>query len=315
MRRLLESVVVLLALTAPVSAAGDGGAYSLEDGATVIGWVERYTVRGDESLHEVALRTGLGYNEVVGANPGIDPWTPEEGTAIVIPKLWVLPHAPQEGIVINLAEMRLYHYIKAGGRKLVRTYPVGIGREAFDTPTGTYVILEKKKDPAWTVPESVREEDPSLPPVVPPGPDNPLGEFALRLSNPAYLIHGTNRPLGIGRRVSHGCIRMYPGDIARLYRAVEPGTPVRIAYQPVKAGERGGVVYVEAHRGYLAESGSLWDLAVGLLRERGLLGRTDSALLHEALEGRTGVPVAVTNPPSPPPVKGRNQVPPAERIN
>lgn len=294
----MKATVALLALfllfCAP-EARGGGGAYSLPEGDSVVGLPGSYAITGGESIHEAALRAGLGYSEVAQANPGVDPWLPGDGTEIVMPTMWVLPHAPREGIVVNLAEMRLYHYFEAGGRSLVRTYPVGIGREAFDTPTGSYAVAQKLRDPSWTVPETIRAEDPSLPAVVPPGPENPLGRFALQLSDPSYLIHGTNRPLGIGRRVSHGCIRMYPGDIASLFGAAAPGTPVRIVYQPVKVGRRHGAVYVEAHRGYMEESESgLWERAEERLAEEGLLGETDSALLHRALRERTGVPLRVT---------------------
>lgn len=285
-------LTLFVLLYAPAAQCG-GGAYSLHDGVSVIGLPGSYAITGGESLHEAALRAGLGYSEVAHANPGVDPWLPGEGTEIVMPTMWVLPNAPREGVVVNLAEMRLYHYFEAKGRRFVRTYPVGIGREAFGTPTGYYTVIQKLEDPPWMVPESIREEDPTLPAVVPPGPENPLGRLALRLSDPAYLIHGTNRPLGIGRRVSHGCIRMYPGDIAGLFKAVAPGTPVRIVYQPVKVGQRDGSVYVEAHRDYMTEAESLWDSALELLARQGLLGKTDSAILHRALSEREGVPVKV----------------------
>jgi L,D-transpeptidase ErfK/SrfK len=289
--RLLAIGAALLAfvpLSTPVGAAGEVFPFG-----EVVGAIGSYDVSGDESLHEVAVKKGLGYNEIADANPGIDPWMPREGTKLVIPTLWVLPEAPFEGIVVNLAEMRLFHYIEAGGRKLVRTYPVGIGTEAFDTPTGSFTIKEKLEDSFWVVPESVREEDPSLPAVVPPGPDNPLGAFGLRLSNTAYLIHGTNRPFGIGRRVSHGCIRMYPEDIKELHGAVEPGAPVSIIYQPVKFGSRGGVLYVEVHS-YFNTAAALMREAVAILKRRGFLDKVDMALLRRAIEERTGVPVPVT---------------------
>lgn len=290
------ALVALLLLLCSPEARGGGGAYSLGEGDSVIGLPGSYTLRGGESLHEAALNAGLGYGEVAQANPGVDPWLPGDGTEIVLPTMWVLPQAPREGIVVNLAEMRLYHYFEADGRRLVRTFPIGIGREAFDTPTGSYTVAQKLQNPSWTVPKSIRAENPSLPAIVPPGPENPLGRFALRLSDPSYLIHGTNRPLGIGRRVSHGCIRMYPGDIAALFKAVAPGTPVRIVYQPVKVGRRDGAVFVEAHRGYIEEDESaLWERAVGLLAEGGLLGETDSALLHRALGELTGLPLSVTS--------------------
>ncbi len=196
-------------------------------------------------------------------------------------------------IVINLAELRLY-LVSAADRGLsVITFPIGIGREGMDTPLGSYRIIEKIKDPSWTIPVSMRAEYPELPAVVPPGPDNPLGSHALRLSNPAYLIHGTNKPLGVGRRVSHGCIRMYPEDIRRLFRMVERGTRVVITYQPVKIGLRGDAPYIEVHRDYLDPGSELQD-AVGLLKRRGLLDRVDTGLLYRAIQERRGVPVRLS---------------------
>jgi L,D-transpeptidase ErfK/SrfK len=242
----------------------------------------------------MAVAAGLGYREMVDANASVDPWVPGDGTAVRVPRFWVLPEGPRRGIVVNLAEMRLYHYFNKDGKKLVATYPVGIGREAFDTPQGAYRISHKTKDPTWIVPESILKDNPDFPRVVPPGPNNPLGKYALRLSGTEYLLHGTNRPFGIGRRVSHGCIRMYPGDIEELFGATKEGERVRVVYQPVKAGERGGEVFVEVHKDYLKEGEELWAETTRMLSRLGLLEGTDSGLLHFALEARTGVPFVVS---------------------
>lgn len=154
--------------------------------------------------------------EIAAANPGVDPFVPEPGRRIVIPTEWILPDAPiRNGIIVNIAEMRLF-LLRAERARMVATFPIGVGDEGTETPVGVYSIVEKVKNPAWNVPRSIRVEQPDLPAVVPPGPDNPLGSRALRLSDRTLLIHGTNRPWGIGTRSSHGCIRLYEEDIARL---------------------------------------------------------------------------------------------------
>ena len=223
-------------------------------GTDIIGELQVTTSRYEDTLADIARRYDLGYEEIVAANPGVDPWLPGKGTQVVLPTQFVLPGGVRQGIVLNLASMRLFYYPKSGPNKPaeVITHPVGIGREGWQTPQGKAYITEKIANPPWTVPESVLREhaeqgDP-LPSVVPPGPDNPLGEFALRLSLPGYLIHGTNKPWGVGIRVSHGCVRLYPEDIARLYPEVPVGTPVRIINEPYLAGWRNGQLYLEAHQ-------------------------------------------------------------------
>ena len=228
-----------------------------------MGIVQIATARQEDTLPDLARRYDLGYEEIVAANPGMDPWLPGEGAQVVLPTQFVLPDVPREGLVVNLAAMRLFYYPKPGAGEPpgVITHPIGIGREGWRTPQGTLHITEKIVQPTWTVPASVRREhakkgDP-LPPVVPPGPDNPLGEFAMRLSLPNYLIHGTNQPWGVGLRVSHGCVRLYPEDIARLFPEVPKGTRVTIVNQPYVAGWRNGQLYLEAHPP-LAEEAKRW---------------------------------------------------------
>lgn len=222
-------------------------------GEHIIGELTAVRATRDETLLDVALRHDVGHEAIVAANPEIDPWLPQEGAWITLPTQFILPDAPREGIVINLPEMRLYYYPEpaAGERALVITHPISIGSEGRDLPMGLSRVGEKKANPSWVVPQSIRAEHARagepLPPVVPPGPDNPLGEYAMRLGTSSYLIHGTNRPFSIGMRVSHGCIRMYPEDIAALFPRVPSGTPVRIINQPFKAGWRADELYVEAH--------------------------------------------------------------------
>lgn len=207
----------------------------------------------EDTLLDIARRFDLGYSDIVNANPGVDPWLPGEGTRVLVPNRFILPDAPHEGIVINLAEMRLYYYppVKHGQSKQVITHPIGVGREGWTTPLGKARIIQKRKDPTWTPPASIRaehlEKGDVLPDVVPAGPDNPLGAYAMRLSMPGYLLHGTNRPYGVGLRVSHGCIRLFPEDIEHLFNIVPVNTPVEIIYQPYKAALHNGELYLEAH--------------------------------------------------------------------
>jgi len=219
----------------------------------LIGFEETIAADYDDTLLDIARRYSIGQEEILLANPEVDRWLPGEGKPVVIPSRYVLPDAPREGLVLNLPEMRLYHYPEPaeGETREVQTYPVSIGRMDWATPLGVTKVTRKQKDPPWYPPESIRREhaeqgDP-LPRVVPPGPDNPLGRHAIRLGIPAYLIHGTNKAYGVGMRVSHGCVRMLPEDIEALFPQVDRGTKVHIINQPVKAGWYGGKLYLEVH--------------------------------------------------------------------
>lgn len=219
----------------------------------MVGELQAVQANREETLLDMALRYGLGHEEIVAANPDIDPWLPEQGAWVTLPTQFILPDAPRKGIVINLPEMRLYYYPepKPGETPVVITHPISIGSEGRNLPMGLSRITEKRVKPSWRVPKSIRAEheregDP-LPAVVPPGPDNPLGEYSMRLGSSSYLIHGTNRTFSIGMRVSHGCIRLYPEDIESLYPLVPRETPVNIINQPFKAGWLADELYVEAH--------------------------------------------------------------------
>jgi L,D-transpeptidase ErfK/SrfK len=219
----------------------------------VVGTLRVITVNEEDTLSDIARRFNLGYEEIVNANPDVDPWLPGTGTEIVIPTQFVLPDAPRKGIVINLAAMRLFYFPKAapGEPQKVITHPLGIGRVEWKTPEGTTKIASKKENPTWIPTPSIRKEhakngDP-LPAVVPPGPDNPMGSHVLKLAWPNYAIHGTDKPPSIGLRGSHGCLRMYPEDIARIYGKVPVGTPVRVVNQPRLLGWRGRALYLQAY--------------------------------------------------------------------
>lgn len=204
-----------------------------------------YRASYQDTLLDVARRFKLGYVEMVAANPGTDPWLPGEGADLVLPTVHLMPDAEPQGIVINLADMRLYFFDAPGGAP--RSYPIGIGREGLTTPLGETKVVRKAENPTWRPTARMRAEDPTLPEVVPPGPENPLGTRALYLGWSQYLIHGTNKPWGVGRRVSSGCIRMYPEDVEELYELVKIGTKVTVVDQPVKLGWIDGELYLEAH--------------------------------------------------------------------
>ncbi|HEX2492160.1 MAG TPA: L,D-transpeptidase family protein [Steroidobacter sp.] len=222
---------------------------------SVIGEIQYAIARHEDTLLDIGRRHGIGYEEIVAANPGVDPWLPGEGTRVLVPSRYIVPNDVREGVVISLAEHRLYYFPrpKPGEAPVVETYPVSIGKMDWKTPLGLTRILDKRVRPTWYPPESVRREHEAdgrpLPKAVPPGPDNPLGEYAMRLDIPggAYLIHGTNRPAGVGMQVTHGCIRMFPEDIERFFKIVPVKTPVRMIDRPYKMGWKGDDLYIEVH--------------------------------------------------------------------
>jgi L,D-transpeptidase ErfK/SrfK len=235
----------IFALFAAVLLTGQIPATRAAQGDDIVGGITYAMTARGETLMELAQRQDLGVLELSAVNQGVNVWTPGFGTWVELPTAHILPDAPRRGIVINLAELRLYFFPPGGAA--VQTYPIGIGREGLGTPLGATTIARKAESPTWRPTEGKRKEDPSLPAVVPPGPENPLGDYALYLGWPLYLIHGTNKPDGVGRRVSRGCIRMYPDNIARLYPQVPTGTPVRVVDQPVKVGWSNGELYLEVH--------------------------------------------------------------------
>ena len=272
--------------------------------ADLVGQMGSHVTVFEDNLLDVARANDLGFVEIRAANPGLDPWLPGANVRIVLPTAHLLPDAPREGIVINLPEMRLYYFPDSGDAP--ETYPIGIGREGWTTPTGSSRIVRKAAGPSWYPPESIRAERPELPAVVAPGEDNPLGSHALYLDWPAYLIHGTNRPWGIGRRVSSGCIRMYPEDIVTLFEKIPVGTPVTVVDQPIKMGWVDGELFVEAHPTQtqvdMLEIEGRFDQEVPL----GILGQVESfaaetgtrtvdwAAVLAAVKERRGYPVRVS---------------------
>lgn len=272
---------------------------------TVIGEPQIVFTRDENTFSDLAREYGLGYDELVDANPGVDPWLPGEGTPVVLPTQYVLPDVPREGIILNIAAKRLFYFpaVADGQPQTVMTYPIGIGRVGWQTPLGSSEVISKARDPSWYVPASVRREheelgDP-LPAIVPPGPDNPLGRHVLKLDIPGYLIHGTNQPYGVGMRVSHGCVRLYPENIELLYELVAVGEPVHIINEPYLVGVRDGRLYFESHAPLEDDGVSIENRLVAALgRVEGLASENGQDFnmeqLRIAMRENRGVPVILT---------------------
>lgn len=232
----LSLTLFLIVFSAPVLAAYD---------KPYIGEVIEYRAEHEDTFVHLARDYNLGFTEMRAANPYVDPWLPGKGTKLILPARHLLPDSGREGIVINLPEMRLYAYVN--GDEAPTTFPIGIGREGLKTPEGKTKITRKKAGPTWTPTPRMRKEDPELKSYYPPGPDNPLGTHALYLGWPTYAIHGTNKPFGIGRRISSGCIRMYPENIVKLFGIIPVGTKVQVVDQPIKLAWIDDRLYLEAH--------------------------------------------------------------------
>ena len=275
------------------------------DSAEIMGAVQVLFTRYENTFTAIAREYGLGNGALRRANPSVDHWLPGEDTPVYLLTSSILPQAEREGILINLPSMRLYFFEPAAdetGTASVTTYPIGIGREGWATPLGEAKVTDKIVDPTWYPPASVRQDhaergDP-LPSVVPPGPDNPLGRHAMVLSLPGYLIHGTNRPAGVGLRVSAGCIRLYPEHIEALFERVPRGTPVRIVNQPVLAGWHDGELYLEVHAPLEEDARDLAaDAAEAIAAAIERAGRTDYAIDPEAVAAivaeQRGIPLPI----------------------
>lgn len=273
-----------------------------ETSGDLIGAVNSARSAYDDTFIEIGRRNNVGYEELKIANPDIDPWLPGENTEVVLPTEFILPQVMRQGIVINVAEYRIYYFFSVDGKDFVSTVPASVGRMDWSTPVGLTGIVAKVRNPTWYPPESVRKEHADdgreLPRVVPPGPDNPLGDYALRLGLPGYLIHGTNKPAGVGMRVTHGCIRLFPEDIEWLFPRVAKQTPVRIINQPLKFGWRGDELFLEVHP-QLEEpdEGAGSDMTL-VTREYVKATREQSAdvdweLIAQAYKAQTGIPVKV----------------------
>ena len=251
----------------------------------VVGQVQITLASQEDTLPDIARRFNVGYEEIVRANPGVDPWLPGAGREVIVPTRFVLPDAPREGIVINIAALRLYYFPphKQGEPQIVYTHPIGIGKVGWSTPQGTTSVVSHVKDPIWRPSAALRKDHfndngEALPAVVMPGPDNPLGKFELTLGWRGYLIHGTDKPYGVGLRSSHGCIRLYPEDIEKIYAMVSNGTRVRVVNQPFLFGAHDRQLFLQAYS-VLEDDPRDWEHA-----RKKLLSHALAAHLQKALQ-------------------------------
>jgi L,D-transpeptidase ErfK/SrfK len=295
----------------PLPAANER--FELAPGQDIVGVVQVVKSAKEDTLTDIARRFNVGYEEILRANPKVDPWLPGEGREIVVPTQFILPDAPRTGLVINIAAMRIYYFpplAKRGDPQVVLTHPIGIGKVGWRTPEGVTKIVRRQQDPTWRVPVSVRKEHhdngEDLDPVIGPGPDNPLGKYAFYLQWPSYLIHGTNKPAGVGLRSSHGCIRLYPEDIAQFYGLVPIGTEVRVVNQPFVFGWRDGQLYLQPFD-VLEDDTRDWKKAQKRLLTRSLAVKLQQQLQahHEQVDWKLvssltlsprGLPVPITTP-------------------
>lgn len=298
------AATVLLAALAPHPAGA--ARFALTAGQRLVGKTGAYVTRAHDLLPDLAIQYDLGYTELLAANAGVRPWAPTPGTRLTIPGSYILPERPHKGIVINLAAQRLFYF--PPGQDSVETFPVGIGRKGHATPHGRTRIAWKEANPVWRPTASIRAEEPDLPAAIGPGPDDPLGAYALHLGWPGYLVHGTNKPYGIGRLVSHGCIRLYPNDIDRLFHEVTVGTPVRVIDDRVMVAWAGDTLYAQVYPG--ADEAAAIDAGK---RERQAFPEslvekvaTDADARHAAIDwdavartgfARNGIPTAVAHAP------------------
>lgn len=269
----------------------------------VVGEIQIIEARYEDTFVDIARTYNLGFDELVEANPGIDPWLPGEGTPVVLPTRFILPDAEQTGIVVNIASKRLFYFLPPDedGARAVVTHPIGIGREGSATPTGITAVKSKGRDPVWWPPASIRREYAAegnpLPSQVMPGPDNPLGKFVLVLEMPSYLIHGTNKPSGVGMRVSHGCVRLFPENIEALFEMVPVGEQVSLVNQPYLIAWHEGRLLLEAHTP-LQDDERDSDLLLSrelaeLVAETGLEDITDTQRVAEITQAALGIPLPV----------------------
>lgn len=278
-------------------------------GSRLIGQNQTYTIQeGDNKLQTIARRFNTAAQVILEANNTIAPVNPAPGTVITIPSQMLLPDTPREGIVVNLAELRLYYF--PPGENIVQVFPLGIGQLGLETPVTTTRVSQKIPNPTWTPTPGIRarslEQGIKLPPVVPAGPNNPLGRFALRLGvgNGEYLIHGTSAPDSVGLRVSSGCMRMNAPDIKALFEQVRVGTRVQIINEPVKFSvEPDGKRYIEVHRPLAQVEGENPQVSpithsadfATFVSQAG----SDKALINKALSRRAGIPVVVSSGSAP----------------
>jgi len=271
-----------------------------ERSMTVVGAPRFYEVDKKDTFLDIARYADLGYNEFEDANPGIDPWVPPNGQVVLLPTQWILPDAEPRGVVVNIPEMRLYYFHPGGGETvMVTTYPVGLGRDEWRTPQAKFKITEKNVNPRWVLTDSIKrehiKEGKPAPDFIEGGdPENPLGKYRIRLSLPLFGIHGTNIPWGVGMQVSHGCVRLYPEDIDKLYPQIPVGAPGEFLYQPVKVGVRDRRVYVEIHKDIYNLRPAPHSEVRRLIDTYGWAEQIDWSRVERAVQEQSGVPMDVS---------------------
>ena len=269
------------------------------------GHMQTYRIAPKDTLLDVARNAGLGFQEVKDANRYVDEWIPPAGDDVTVPTRWILPSGRLQGIVVNVPEMRMFMFPQrtAPGQYVpVRTWAIAIGADETPSPTGSFRVTSKDKNPTWYVPDSIYRTMEKKRRVIGPGPDNPMGEYRIRLSKGLYSIHGTDTPWAIGRQTTHGCLRLYPEDIGELYAMVTPSTSGTLVYEPVKLGMDQGRVFVEVHDDVYKRFPSLEREAFRLVRAAGVESLVDPAGLRQAVRAREGVPIDVTRDRSAPPL-------------
>jgi L,D-transpeptidase ErfK/SrfK len=288
---------LIMALAQPAMAAGPYNIHlpSSSQGVdpqalTLVGAVQHYRIKKGDDLLELARHYGLGYSELGVLYRNWDPFLPPAGAEITIPTLWIVPNNHGNQIIVNTGEMRLYYFIKNNTQ--VYTFPIGMGVLDFRTPQGKFRVIEKKVHPAWHIPKALQKKYEMA--VMPPGPDNPLGDYKLTLSWGDYGIHGTAMPLGVGRLVSHGCTRMYPEHIKKLFPMVPVGTSVEYVYEPAKIGFRQGRIYLSVHEDVYFKIPSMILHVLNMLEQRSLADQVNMRKVMQAVEEQNGMPVDIT---------------------
>ncbi len=299
MRKALLSLVVLVMLIWTLPALA-GGPYTMRPPSTatgvdpqaftVVGAFQSHRTQKGEDLLDVARRYDLGWTEIGAMYRAWDPFLPPLGVQITIPTMWIVPDSRGKQIIVNTGEMRLYYFINNGTQ--VYTYPIGMGVLDFKTPTGNFTVNQKKVHPDWHIPKQLQAKYGMD--VMPAGPDNPMGDYKLGLSWGDYGIHGCNLPWAVGRLVSHGCTRLYPEDIKKLFAMVPMGTKVEYIYEPAKIGFRNGRIYLSVHEDVYMKIPSMFLHVMKLLENKGLMDQVDMRRVVQAVEERTGAPLDVT---------------------
>jgi L,D-transpeptidase ErfK/SrfK len=299
MRQLTLTFMALMMLVAapPLMAAGPYDIHlpaSLEgadpQALTLAGDIQHYRINKGDDLLEVARSYGLGYSELGVLYRHWDPFILPAGDEIIIPTLWIVPHNRGHQIIVNTGEMRLYYFINNNTQ--VYTFPIGMGVLDFRTPEGKFRVVGKKVNPAWHIPKSLQAKYGMA--VMPPGGENPMGDYKLTLSWGDYGIHGTAMPLGVGRLVSHGCTRMYPEHIKQLFPMVPVGASVEYVYEPVKIGFRQGRIYLSVHEDVYFKIPSMMLHVLNLLEQRALADQVNMRKVMQAVEEQNGLPLDVT---------------------